>query len=136
MAQAMFTSSCNEARVEAESAGLSASDGERASVQSIKVMREYGISLDSHRARRLTPELVSRTDIILVMTRAHLLHIRRAYPEEASKTFLLSGFPEPWPHGRHIEDPIGQPVEVYRKSRDAMTSHLGILCKEISKFLN
>lgn len=136
MAQAMFSSLCREDRVESESAGLSAADGEMASSQSIEVMREYSISLDSHRSRRLSPEMVSRADVILVMTRAHLLRIRRAHPEEASKTFLLSGFPEPWPRGRQIDDPIGRPLEVYRKTREAIKAPLGTLCKEISKFLN
>ena len=54
-----------------ESAGLGALVGHPAADFAVELMAERGIDIASHRAQQLTPDLVSKADLILVMESGH-----------------------------------------------------------------
>ena len=54
-----------------ESAGLGALVGHPAADFAVELMAERGIDISSHRAQQLTPDLVSKADLILVMESGH-----------------------------------------------------------------
>ena len=54
-----------------ESAGLGALVGHPASEFAVELMQERGIDISSHKAQQLTPDLVSKADLILVMESGH-----------------------------------------------------------------
>ena len=56
-------------RLEVDSAGTDASDGERPFDGAIQAMGEIGLNIREHRARRLTRELAAEYDLILTMDR-------------------------------------------------------------------
>lgn len=91
------------------SAGLAAMPGGRASAEAVAVMKEYGLDLSSHESQPLTDSLVRQADAILTMTRAHRDAIVGHWPEAASRTQLIC------PDGNDISDPIGGPIERYRR---------------------
>lgn len=73
------------------SAGTFASDGIRAYPGVRECAIELGLpSVDAHRSRRLTAELVEAADAIIVMTRRHREDILRRYPGDGEKIHLLS----------------------------------------------
>ena len=49
----------------------------------------HGISLEGHRARKLTPQIMRESDLILVMEPAHLRFISDLAPEIRGKSLLL-----------------------------------------------
>lgn len=99
-----------------ESAGISAVDGDPATDNAVAVLAELGLDLAGHRARTLTPEMVSQADTILAMERRHLQRILELDPLAASRACLLAG--------SDIADPFGGGVEVYRYARDEIRSSI------------
>jgi protein-tyrosine-phosphatase len=71
MAEALFKDLLEKNQVEgmkADSAGIAASSGQRASRQAERVMEEMGISLEGHRSRPIDEKLLDQADLILTMT--------------------------------------------------------------------
>lgn len=123
MAEAIF----NQMRAQrglppaAESAGLMAVNGDRASPHAVKALAEVGIDLRRHRARPLTRALLEEFDEVFVMTASHRESIERVLPQYLSKVRVL---------GSGIEDPYGQSLPVYRKCRDELLAALRALPAE------
>jgi len=92
------------------SAGLAAVGGQRASAGATEVMSEYGISLDSHRSAPLTPDILRMADQVYCMTENLRQSLLAMAPEMESKVRLLGG------EEGDIDDPMGQPVQFYRKT--------------------
>lgn len=114
------------ARVSVSSAGVVAAANARATAEAVQVMAEKNIDMSGHRSRNLTPELVRSATLIVTMTRAHRDMIMRTYPEAADRVRLLTEFGSS-PTPSDLEDPIGSPVEVYRKTRDEIDRALSDL---------
>jgi protein-tyrosine-phosphatase len=94
------------------SAGLLAGAGQPASPEAIRAMAERGLSLQSHRARQLSPALVQEAAVILTMTRVHKTEVAGRFPGCEGKLFTLGEYiGEP---NRDIADPFGMPQETYR----------------------
>jgi protein-tyrosine phosphatase len=92
------------------SAGVAAINGAPAAAHAIDVLRSLGSSLETHRSRRVTLELVRQADSIFAMTADHLDALLDAVPEAHSHTFLLD------PHGGDLADPIGSDHQNYRQT--------------------
>src|SRR5258706_8518394 len=106
------------------SAGLGALDGQPATDASVDVMAELGIDIAHHRSQALRVPLVEAADFIFTMTRQQQDAIQAIYPIAAEKTFLLREFENAEIIGKDIADPIGQPLEVYRRTRDQIRAAL------------
>ncbi|WP_324669209.1 ribose 5-phosphate isomerase B [Geochorda subterranea] len=105
--------------LEAESAGLSARDGEPASQQARQVAQEWGVDLASHRARLLTRERLVTARLVLTMTEDHKRRVLAMAPEMAGRVYTLgeyAGSP------RDVEDPFGQELERYRATARELES--------------
>ncbi|MCX7887887.1 MAG: ribose 5-phosphate isomerase B, partial [Verrucomicrobiae bacterium] len=100
------------------SAGLGALDGQPATEAAITVMAEIGLDLSQFRSRALDSRLIEEADYIFTMTRQQQDAIQTFYPAAAEKVFTLREFDEGEIIERDIPDPIGQPIEVYRRTRD------------------
>jgi RpiB/LacA/LacB family sugar-phosphate isomerase len=111
--------------VQVVSAGLGALDGSTATGAAIEVMAEFGIDISSHVSQPLNGDLVRQADFIFTMTRQQQDMIQALYPAAAEKTFLVREFEEAGSvETRDIADPIGQPVDVYRHTRDQIRDAL------------
>jgi protein-tyrosine phosphatase len=72
MAEALLRNALRgQEEITVESAGLGALVGNPASDYAVELMDERGIDISSHRAQQLTPDLVSKADLILVMESGH-----------------------------------------------------------------
>jgi protein-tyrosine phosphatase len=74
---------------EVESAGF-VSEGRAVPPEVVEVMSPSGIDLSAHRSRLLRDELLDRADLILVMTRQHLVDLVVSRPEVWSRSFTLA----------------------------------------------
>ena len=94
------------ARVQAQSAGLSASVGAPMMPEAQQALRLLGVPVTPHSARSLTVALAQRVERIFCMTQAHRNAVIDMFPSAAEKTQCLD------PDG-DIEDPIGRGLEAY-----------------------
>ena len=97
--------------VQVESGGVSAWDGAAASDGALLVGLEHGIDLAGHRARQLTPEMVQKADLILVMSPQHRERVEALGGR--GRTHLLMEYAG-GRTGVAISDPFGGDLEVYR----------------------
>ena len=115
------------------SAGLGALDDVGPSEFAVRVMAERGLDISGFRSQSLTKELVERADFIFVMTGAQQETLQMLYPAAAEKTFLLREFEEvELGANKDIADPMGQPLEAYRRARE----QIGRAMPNIVKFIN
>jgi len=111
--------------VQVASAGLGALDGAGVTDVAAEVMAELGINISSHLSQALNTELVRQADFIFTMTRQHQDALQTLFPFAAEKTFLAREFEECRPdENKDIADPIGQSIEVYRRTRDQIRDAL------------
>jgi protein-tyrosine-phosphatase len=96
------------------SAGISALPGNPASFNAVRVAHENSINLEEHKARLLTPELISNADLILVMEPSHRQALISRYSEASDKILLLRHFALYGSRKRGINDPYGPNLEAYR----------------------
>lgn len=97
---------------EAESAGISALEGSPASANAVAVMSGVGLDVSSHRARRLTDELVRSADLILAMTSVHKDLLLRNHHAAQGRVFTLGEATEV---GGDVPDPFGGAIGDYHR---------------------
>ena len=86
------------------SAGLAAGPGHPAAEEAVALAESKGVEFRQHQSRLLTPELAEQANHLLGMTRGHVQAILDYFSVQAR---LLS------PDGDDVDDPVGQPFEVY-----------------------
>ena len=124
---------------EVDSAGIHAFDGEPASQYAIEAVKEYGVDIAEHRAKRLTKEIVDTAEIILCMTENHKYQIAQMFPVTQDKSYTLLEYVNLYDQEHYndvvdIDDPFGQQIEVYKKCAESIYSALKIVYKEIKSF--
>ncbi len=82
------------AKIRVVSAGTGAISGETAAQNAIEVMAGEGIDLRSHRAKRLSVELINGADLVLTMTLEQKNTVMHMMPASKNKVFTLSEFAE------------------------------------------
>lgn len=80
----------HDTRFSVMSAGLNASTGRPAHPWAISAAKELGISLENHRAKLLTPEMVNRADVIFAMDYQNQVQLLSRWVDAKKKTFMLS----------------------------------------------
>ncbi len=88
------------------SAGVEAPGGFSASSLAVDTLAARGLDGRAHRSQRVTRELVDEAGLIVVMTQAHRMIVRRRFPEAAAKVHLLRDF-DSRARGEDVEDPVG-----------------------------
>jgi protein-tyrosine-phosphatase len=88
-------------------------------------MSEMGIDLASHESQPLGAQLIRHADIIWTMTQAHRKAILSEWPEAAGRVHLLSV------DGKDVSDPIGAPVEQYRKCAEVLKAELDARLRDL-----
>lgn len=98
-----YMANSNRAPVSIISAGLHARPGNSADSRARMVAREFGVSLEEHRAQLLTQEMVKQADAIFGMDFHNLVELLAQFPEAKRKIFMLSNYCES--EQREIPDP-------------------------------
>ncbi len=87
------------------SAGLNATPGRPAHPWAITAAREFGISLENHRARLLTSEMVDQADAIFAMDFQNRVQLLSRWARSRNKVFMLSAFAGKQYRAVEIPDP-------------------------------
>ena len=119
MAEALLRAALNDDKnYRIMSAGLGALDGQPVTEESMLALAELKLDIAGHYSQSLRAPLVAEADLIFTMTRQQQDTIQTLYPMAAEKTFLLREFEDTEAVNKDLADPIGQSLEVYRRTRD------------------
>lgn len=110
----------------AASAGTSAAKGWAASEESVIALQEKGIDGRGHQSQPVTRELLKASELIVTMTDRHRQDLIRLDPSSASKIRLMTSFGTGG-EARDIPDPIGLPLDIYRRTRDILEASVADL---------
>ena len=97
------------------SAGLNAVPGRPAHPWAIAAAHEFGISLENHRARLLTGDMVNQADAIFAMDYDNLAQLLSRYPGAGNRIFMLSAYASEDYPGVEITDPYDSGEEATRR---------------------
>ena len=117
----------NNLDVRIESAGMFATDGEKATPEAIEAIRKYDIDLSEHTSQQITPELVEKSDMIITMTEAHKMVLQDMAKEKTCTLCELADI------NGDIEDPYGGDVEDYIETCDKLYIALTQLCNKLEE---
>ncbi len=96
MAEAFFRKAAHgelkRGEVAVLSAGLMAEDGAAPLPEVVELMREKGLEVSGHRARRVDEELIEECDLLLTMTLHNSQRLLTLDPRAAHKAFTLKEF--------------------------------------------
>lgn len=106
------------------SAGVAAAPGIPASAEAVAAMGGRGLDLAPHRSRPLTRQMIREAEVIYTMTPSHAEAVMTMAPELAHKVFPLD------PRGV-IEDPVGQPRDVYERTAARLAALIEARFKEL-----
>ncbi len=112
----------NRLPLEVQSAGLAAFAGVPPTSEAVQACRERGIDISGHLSQPLSKALALESDLILTMTVRHKEMIAKKMPELGPKVSLFSEFAGAGV--KDVEDPVGQPLEVYRQVLSQMEDYL------------
>jgi protein-tyrosine-phosphatase/predicted ATP-grasp superfamily ATP-dependent carboligase len=120
-----FLAECGQGEISVMSAGLAAKAGRSADARAIVAAREFGVSLDDHRAQLLSRELVDDSDLVFVMDYVNEAKLLLKYPGAKSKVFLLS--PAPEARSMEVQDPYEGNADDIRRCYADLGSRIGLL---------
>jgi len=134
MAEAILRKKLKEANrtdIEVSSAGITMLPGLGATENTIAALKKEGINVSGHLARKLTREMVDKSDIILAMEKLHEERILQVAPEAKNRVFLLKEFARIKHDTLNVEDPMGLPMEDYEGTlqviKEAVERIVGII---------
>ncbi len=114
--------------VEIASAGLHAFDGDEASPNAVTVIKEKGIDLSKHSAKRLTRDMMDSAELILTMTHSQERYMMSMYPEYKEIVFCLGSFCR---SGKEVPDPFGGSIEMYRECAEELEQMIKALVLQL-----
>jgi len=105
----------NRDDIRVSSAGISAIEGLPPTAKTISVMRDEGIDVSDYKTKRLTLDMIQKSDLILIMDYMHRDEILNLAPDARDKIHLLKEYAgiDDGHGGVTVPDPIGRPMEVY-----------------------
>lgn len=107
MCEALMNQACVDLHqgVSVTSAGLNAIPGTEAHPWAVSAARDYGISLEQHRSRLLTDEMVERAEVVFAMDYQNQVQLISRWPNAKQKVYLLSAYADEHYKSVEIHDP-------------------------------
>jgi len=96
----------------------------------ITVAQRRGLDLTRHRSRLVTPDLVRRADLVVVMDPIQARDLRRAFPFAAKRVIVAADL-DPLAGPRDIADPWLQPLAAFEASYERLDRCAATLAKII-----
>lgn len=94
-----------------ESAGLGAVEGRPADPIAVALLAERGVDLTQHRSRQITPEMLARFDLVLVMDEAQQRRLNAMAPSFRGRVRRIGGL-----SGFDVPDPYREPRSAFERT--------------------
>jgi len=114
------------------SAGVAAYEGSPPSTNSVKALKDCGISLEGHHSKQLTQEIINKSLVLFCMTNTHKGILEAEYNLDNKPLFLMRELMTE-ARNKEIPDPFGQSYDVYQECRDRMVEAIPSIIKYIKK---
>lgn len=98
-------------QVAVRSAGLSALVGMPADETAVRLMRERGIDISSHRAAQITSAMCLESDIVVVMEQQQRVRLEEMVPQARGRIFRMGEYTR-----QDVPDPYRKPEYAFRAS--------------------
>jgi O-antigen/teichoic acid export membrane protein/protein-tyrosine-phosphatase len=112
-----------------ESAGLHAEPGRPADPRARQLAPEFGVTLDEHATRRLTDDMISAADLIVVMDRLNETELLARWPDAMDRVLLLGAAAGTSPV--EIPDPFVGDVATVRRCYRLLHVAVGALAQRL-----
>jgi len=119
-----------EAGIKVRSAGIRTSALYSKTEETIAVMKERGLNIESHSSRPVSSRLLHNADLILTMEHGQKLAILARYPELEDRTFLLSEYAG---DSGELNDPVGGTMDIYRAYAERVEAYLGAILAKLKE---
>ena len=106
------------------SMGISGLDNVPATQFAQKICKEHGFDISSHRSRPLMGDELRTADLVLCMEPVHREFLKTFFPWNKDKTFLLGAWPEKETRKSPIQDPMGSPLDIFRRIYGIIEAHI------------
>ena len=123
-------------KVRSASAGLLTSAGKPADPTMVKVAQAKGFDLTKHLTQKATEELVSHSDILIIMEPLHLRLVKKQFPGQEHKCLYLGSFSVKRKQPLIVDDPFGKPSAVAVQTASHIDSGIQSLINKISSVFN
>jgi protein-tyrosine-phosphatase len=123
-------------QVAVTSAGLNAVPGRAAHPWAVAAARELGVSLENHRAKLLTAEMVNDADVILAMDYQNQVQLSLRYAHAKDKVFMLGAYAGEDYRLLEIKDPYYSGEEGTRDCYQILNTCIQNLVSSISSELS
>jgi protein-tyrosine-phosphatase len=107
--------------LDAASAGLTALEGDEPPADAVAIAAEYGVDLESHRARLLTSAMLDEADVVVGVTRDHVVGIQAEGGTVKARQL----------DAVDVDDPIGLGPDAYRRAYAQMERAVHALAEEL-----
>jgi protein-tyrosine phosphatase len=129
MAESVLRSRLDRSEFVIESAGLNALAGRPIDPLAEATLAEHGLTGGAHVARQVTPQMVERAELVLVMEEPHVALVRSLSPQATGRIFLLGH----WHERVGIPDPYRQPRYVFRDVYWMIDKAVGSWCRQLGE---
>jgi len=119
-----------KAGIKVSSAGTKTSDLYSMTEETIAVMKERGLNIESHNSRPTTSKLLHNSDLILTMEHGQRLSILASYPRLEDRTFVLSEYAG---GSGDLIDPVGGTIDLYRAYTQKVETYLGAILAKLKE---
>lgn len=135
MAEMMFNALAEDAELplRAESAGVSALEGENMAPNVREVLEELGIRAAVHRARQISEKMVEGADLILTMNTQHSAELRKLSRSSDQKIYTLPEYVDGGNGQKEISDPYGHTLATYRASARQILEYIDLLVASLKR---
>ena len=107
----------NRQDVEVFSCGMAMIEGLSPTAETATLLQEEGIDVSGYRSQKMTTLMLKKSDTIFVMEKMQETRISELVPQVKNRLFLLKEFAKIEDgSGLDIADPIGRPIEDYKKT--------------------
>lgn len=127
MAEGLMRHRCAEADIHSvniTSMGIHGLDNVPATREARQVCEENGVDISTHRSRPIDGEEIQDADMVFCMEPIHQKFLHAFFPWHRDKIVLLAAWPEKPNRKSSITDPMGKPIDFYRKIFDVISGHI------------
>lgn len=108
-------------RFTVDSAGFIEREGRPSPEFAVEAARAYGVDLSEHRSKRVTRDLLDRSDAVFLMDTKNYCQLRTEFDGAADRAYFLEPFRDDDGEAFEIDDPYGQSTEAFEVAYDGVT---------------
>lgn len=129
MAEAIFNKLCTQDNTEATSAGMAIVRGSKASLNSVKLVKEnFDLDLSNRESVQLTKDIIDGVDLVLTMTYSVRNLLKDNFKEKSNKIFSLNEYVG---LNGDIVDPYGGDYKIYEQTFAILKDRIILLLEKL-----